>query len=158
MAPPEKAASEGTEFLDSATAERPPEAPDGAGLPVPGSRRIEFRLFFELTQYNFRTLLLLTFLYDEEIDWYEIKVFRGQEMIGYVHGYANQGWNPQVNNIWVIERFRRRGIGSLMMARVEDYFGQAPLPGTPISDNEPARLFWRKYLAEEPDAEKDEDL
>jgi GNAT superfamily N-acetyltransferase len=116
---------------------------------------VEFRLFFEFTQHGFRTLLLVTFRYDEEIDWYEVKVFRGQVSIGYVHGYANQGWNPQVNNIWVRERFRRKGIGSLMMARVEDYFGQVPLPGTPISDNEPARLFWRNYISGRPSRHKD---
>ena len=121
---------------------------------TPGYRELEFRLFFELTQHNFRTLLLLTFQYHEEMDWYEVKVFRGQEMIGYTHGYANQGWNPQVNNIWVLEKFRRQGIGSLMMARVEDYFGQVPLPGTPISDNEPARLFWRNFLTGRSDRSK----
>jgi GNAT superfamily N-acetyltransferase len=121
---------------------------------TPGYRELEFRLFFEMTQHNFRTLLLLTFQYHEELDWYEVKVFRGQEQIGYTHGYANQGWNPQVNNIWVVQQFRRKGIGSLMMARVEDYFGQVPLPGTPISDNEPARLFWRNYLTGRSDRPK----
>jgi GNAT superfamily N-acetyltransferase len=132
---------------------QPSSPPDTRGVQF---RQVEFRLFFEFTQHGFRTLLLVTFRYDEEIDWYEVKVFRGQELIGYVHGYANQGWNPQVNNIWVQERFRRRGIGSLMMARVEDYFGQVPLPGTPISDNEPARLFWRNYVNGRPSRHKDE--
>lgn len=133
--------------LDAGSAEPPVALRPEERAQTPGYRELEFRLFFEMNQHNFRTLLLLTFRYHEELDWYEVKVFRGQEMIGYTHGYANQGWNPQVNNIWVLEQFRRKGIGSLMMARVEDYFGQVPLPGTPISDNEPARLFWRNFLS-----------
>ena len=115
-----------------------------------GYRDIQFRMFFELMVNNFRTLLLLNFEYDEEMDWYEVKVSRGQQVIAYVHGYGNQGWNPQVNNIWVARRFRRKGLGSLMMSKVEHYFGQVPLPGTPISDNEPARLFWKNYLTGAP--------
>jgi ribosomal protein S18 acetylase RimI-like enzyme len=112
-----------------------------------GKKHVRFRLFFELMLNNFRTLLLLSFHYDRETDWYELKVFRGQDVIGYMHGYGNHGWNPQVNNIWVSRKFRRKGIGSLMMSRVEDYFGQTPVPGTPISDNEPARLFWSNFTS-----------
>ena len=108
---------------------------------------MHFRLFVELPQYHFRTLLMLDFRYDEGEDWYEVTVFRGQEVIGYLHGYANHGWNPQVNNIWVREDYRRRGIGSLMMSRVNDYFGEVPLPGTPIADNEAAQRFWEHYLS-----------
>jgi GNAT superfamily N-acetyltransferase len=143
--------------IDAGTARPSTASFQDTGASPPGYKEVQFRLFFELTQHNFRTLLLLTFQYHEEMDWYEVKVFRGQEMIGYTHGYANQGWNPQVNNIWVLKNFRRKGIGSLMMARVEDYFGQVPLPGTPISDNEPARLFWRNYVTGRSDRSKGKD-
>lgn len=107
---------------------------------------MQLRLFFEVDTQGFRTLLLLEFLYDEEIDWYEARVFRGEEIIGYVHGYANRGWAPQVNNIWVAEKHRRHGIGSVMMSKVEEYFGQIPLPATPIEDNPAARGFWKNYM------------
>jgi len=107
---------------------------------------VQFRLFFEIPLGECRTLFLLEFLYEEEVDWYEVKVSLGQEIVGYVHGYANRGWAPQVNNIWVSERLRRRGIATVMMTKIEDYFGQVPLPATPIGDNEAARAFWRKYL------------
>jgi GNAT superfamily N-acetyltransferase len=129
-----------------------PGATPETGTPAGKSRYhdVRFRMFFELMLNNFRTLLLLNFEYDEEMDWYEVKVSRGQQVIGYVHGYGNHGWNPQVNNIWVSRRFRRKGLGSLMMSKVEHYFGQVPLPGTPISDNEPARLFWKNYLTGRP--------
>lgn len=107
---------------------------------------MRFRLFFEAEDSGYRTLLALEFLYEEEIDWYEVRVFRGEEIIGYIHGYANSGWTPQVNNIWVAEKYRRKGIGSMMMSKVEDYFGQIPLPATPIEDNEAARGFWKNYM------------
>lgn len=109
---------------------------------------VRFRFFFEVRERAFKRLLLLEFRYDEEIDWYELRVYRATEIIGYVHGYANRGWTPQVNNIWVEERFRRKGIGSEMMSRVEDYFGEIPLPATPIEDNEAARAFWKNYMKE----------
>ena len=134
-----------------------PREADPAGTPETGTpagkslyRNVRLRMFFELMLNNFRTLLLLNFEYDEEMDWYEVKVSRGQQVIGYVHGYGNHGWNPQVNNIWVNRRYRRKGLGSLMMSKVEQYFGQVPLPGTPISDNEPARRFWKNYLTGPP--------
>lgn len=107
---------------------------------------MQFRLFFEPKGPGFRTLLLLEFVYEEDMDWYEIRVSRGEEVIGYVHGYANRGWTPQVNNIWVAERYRRQGIGSTMMSKIEDYFGQIPLPATPIEDNPAARGFWKNYM------------
>lgn len=109
---------------------------------------VRFRFFFEVKEKAFKTLLLLEFQYDEEIDWYELKVYRGSEIVGYVHGYANRGWTPQVNNIWVEERYRRKRIASVMMSRVEDYFGEIPLPATPIEDNEAARAFWKNYMKE----------
>ena len=84
--------------------------------------------------------------YEEETDWYEVRVFHGEELIGYCHGYANKGWTPQVNNIWVAEAYRRKGIGSAMMAKVESIFGQIPLPATPIEDNEAAKGFWKNYM------------
>ncbi|MDQ7783955.1 MAG: GNAT family N-acetyltransferase [Desulfomonilaceae bacterium] len=108
---------------------------------------MQFRLFFEHKGSGFRTLLLLEFLYEEETDWYEVRVFRGEEIIGYVHGYANRGWTPQVNNIWVAETYRRQGIGSFMMSKIEEYFGQIPLPATPIEDNTAARGFWKLYMS-----------
>lgn len=107
-----------------------------------------FRFFFEVREKAFKRLLLLEFHYDEEIDWYEVKVYRATEIVGYVHGYANRGWTPQVNNIWVEERFRRKGIASMMMSKVDDYFGEIPLPATPIEDNEAARAFWKNYMRE----------
>ena len=107
---------------------------------------MQLRFFFQTRRQGFRTLLLLEFLYDEEIDWYEVRVFRGEEIIGYVHGYANRGWAPQVNNIWVAEKHRRQGIGSVMMGKIEEYFGQIPLPATPIEDNPAARGFWKNYM------------
>lgn len=107
---------------------------------------MQFRLFFEIPLGGCRTLFLLEFLYEEEVDWYEVRAFLGREIVGYVHGYANRGWAPQVNNIWVSERLRRRGIATAMMSKIEDYFGQVPLPGTPIVNNEAARAFWKKYL------------
>ncbi len=109
---------------------------------------MRFRFFFELPGEKYPILLLLKFRYDKEIDWYEIKVYRGQETIAYVNGYANQGWAPQVNNLWVSENYRRKGIASRMMSKVEDYFGQAPLPATPIADSEEARVFWSKYTGD----------
>jgi ribosomal protein S18 acetylase RimI-like enzyme len=107
---------------------------------------MQFRLFFHREEKGFQQLFVLEFTYDRETDWYEARVFRGSQVIGYVHGYANRGWTPQVNNIWVDERYRRRGIGSFMMAKVEDAFGQIPLPATPIEDNDAARGFWKNYL------------
>lgn len=107
---------------------------------------MEFRQFFELPDKNYEALLLLDFEHDEESDWYEVRLFHGEELIGYLHGYGNRGWNPQVNNVWVNEKYRRKGIGSAMMSRVEDHFGQAPLPATRIEDNPAARGFWTKYL------------
>jgi ribosomal protein S18 acetylase RimI-like enzyme len=108
---------------------------------------VEFRHFFEFVENKYRTLLVMEFQYDDKTDWYEVRVFRGSEIIGYMHGYGNRDWTPQVNNIWVADRFRRRGIGSGMMAKVESYFGQIPVPGTPIEDNEAARGFWRYYTS-----------
>ena len=109
--------------------------------------QLHFRLFFELPHEGYRALFLWKFQYDEETDWYEGRVFRGEELVGYMHGYANRGWNPQVNNIWVAEGFRRKGVASAMMARVENFFGQSPLPGTRVEDNHAARAFWDKYLS-----------
>ncbi len=106
---------------------------------------MQFRFFFELPGEEYRTLVLLEFKYDEEIDWYEIKAFRGEEVIGYINGYANHGWAPQVNNLWVAEKHRRKGIASQLMCKIEEYFGQAPLPATPISDSEEAHGFWSNY-------------
>jgi ribosomal protein S18 acetylase RimI-like enzyme len=106
---------------------------------------MEFRFFLELTENKFRTLLVLEFTYEDETDWYEVRVFRGSQIVGYLHGYGNRGWSPQVNNIWVADKFRRRGIATAMMSRVEAYFGQIPVPGTPIEDNPAARGFWKKY-------------
>jgi ribosomal protein S18 acetylase RimI-like enzyme len=107
-----------------------------------------YRQFIEVYDQGFRTLFMLELQHDSEMDWYEVRVFRGQELVGYVHGYANQGWNPQVNNIWVSEPFRRKGIGSLMMEKLEDYTGQSPIPATPIDDNPAARAFWSKHADE----------
>lgn len=106
---------------------------------------MKFRMFFQIPDEVFQSLYVMEFFYDEDMDWYEVKIFQGSEIIGYLHGYANRGWGPQVNNIWVLEKFRRRGIASKMMSRVEAYFGQIPAPGTPIEDNEAARGFWKKY-------------
>ena len=108
---------------------------------------MQFRFFFELPGDKYPTLLLLEFQYDKEIDWYEVKVFRGEEVIAYLNGYANQGWAPQVNNLWVAEAFRRKGLASQMMTKVEEYFGIVPLPATPVADNEAARSFWDNYAA-----------
>jgi GNAT superfamily N-acetyltransferase len=107
---------------------------------------VQFRHFFEAKRWGFRTLLLLEFQYDDETDWYEVRVYRGEEIIGYIHGYANRGWAPQVNNIWVTEKYRRQGIASVMMTKVEEFFGQVPLPATPIEDNVAARGFWKNYM------------
>jgi hypothetical protein len=104
-------------------------------------------MFFRLPETVFRTLLVMEFFYDEDMDWYEVKVFRGSDLIGYVHGYANRGWTPQVNNIWVMDKYRGEGIASAMMSRIESYFGQIPVPGTPIEENEGAKAFWKKYLS-----------
>lgn len=92
---------------------------------------------------------MLELQHDSEMDWYEVRVFRGPELVGYVHGYANQGWNPQVNNIWVSEAYRRKGVASLMMAKLEDYTGQTPIPATPIDDNPAARAFWEKFTRDD---------
>lgn len=107
---------------------------------------MRFRLFFDIDDQGHRRLFALEFFYDEEIDWYEVRVFLGEEIVGYLHGYANRGWTPQVNNVWVVEKFRRKGIASMMMSKVEDYFGQIPLPATRIEDNEAARGFWKNYM------------
>lgn len=107
---------------------------------------MNLRFYIETQDNGCRTLLLMELNYEEEMDWYEVRVFRGEEIIGYVHGYANSGWTPQVNNIWVTEGYRRKGIGSAMMAKVESYFGQIPLPATPIEDNEAAKGFWGNYM------------
>ncbi len=106
---------------------------------------VHFHFFFELSDEKYPTLLLLEFQYDEDVDWYEIKTYSGEEVIGYINGYANHGWAPQVNNLWVSERYRRKGIASQMMSKMEEYFGQAPLPATPIADSEEARGFWSNY-------------
>jgi ribosomal protein S18 acetylase RimI-like enzyme len=105
---------------------------------------VQFRFFFKLPQDAYFALYQLEFLYDLDFDWYEVRVSLGQETVGYVHGYANKGWDPQVNNIWVAEKFRRRGIASVMLSRVEDYFGHSPLPATRIEDNDAAKAFWKK--------------
>lgn len=111
--------------------------------------RVRLRLFFEVPETIFGALFLLEFYHDEENDWYEVRVFHGAELHSHAHGYANHGWNPQVNNIWVAERVRRRGLGSMVLSKIESYFGQIPLPGTPISDNEAARAFWAKFMSQE---------
>ncbi len=107
---------------------------------------MSFRLFFEISEKGYNLLLVLEFWYDGDTDWYETTVLCGEEIVGYLHGYANQGWASQVNNIWVAERFRRRGIGSRMMAKVGEFFGQIPLPATPIKDNEAAKAFWKRFM------------
>jgi GNAT superfamily N-acetyltransferase len=106
---------------------------------------VHCRFFFELPDEKYPTLLLLDFQYDEDIDWYEIKTYRGDEVIGYINGYANHGWAPQANNLWVSERYRRKRIATQMMSKIEEYFGQAPLPATPVVDSEEAREFWSNY-------------
>lgn len=108
---------------------------------------MQFRMFFQIPDKIFHAMFVMEFIYDEEMDWYEVKMFQGSEIIGYVHGYGNRGWAPQVNNIWVMEKYRRSGIASAMMSKVEAYFGQIPVPGTRIEDNEAARGFWKKYLS-----------
>ena len=120
---------------------------------------MQFSFFFELPSEKYPTLLLLEFQYDKEIDWYEIKVYRGDETIAYINGYANQGWAPQVNNLWVSENYRRKGIASEMISKVEDYFGQVPLPATPIADSEEARSFWSNYTGDrsEEDSSRNEE-
>lgn len=90
---------------------------------------------------------MLDFEYDEAVDWYEAKIWREGEVVGYINGYANHGWAPQVNNVWVAESYRRKGVATHMMAAIEEEFGQMPLPATPISDTDAARRFWDKYLA-----------
>jgi ribosomal protein S18 acetylase RimI-like enzyme len=118
---------------------------------------VHFRFFFELWDEKYPTLLLLEFHYDEDIDWYEIKTYRGEEVIGYINGYANHGWAPQANNLWVSEKYRRKGVASKMMSKVEEYFGQAPLPATPIADSDEARGFWSNYTENYlPSAARDE--
>jgi predicted acetyltransferase len=109
---------------------------------------VAFRLFFEIPDNGYNIILLLEFWYDRETDWYETTVLCGEEVAGYLHGYANQGWAPQVNNIWVAERFRRRGIGSRMMAKVGEFFGQVPLPATPIKDSKAAKAFWKRFITQ----------
>ncbi|MEW6137228.1 MAG: GNAT family N-acetyltransferase [Thermodesulfobacteriota bacterium] len=106
---------------------------------------MDYRFFVESYENGCRTLLLMELTYDRDLDWYQIRVFLGEEMIGYVHGYANKGWTPQVNNIWVAENHRRKRIASAMMAKLEDFFGQIPLPATPIEDNEAAKGFWSTF-------------
>lgn len=106
------------------------------------------RFFFELTVDGLGTLFLLEFDYDREWDRYEMNVYCGGAPVGYCHGYGNKGWNPQVNNIWVTESLRRRGIATIMLSKVEDYFSHLPFPGTKIADNQAARSFWRSYLSE----------
>jgi len=107
---------------------------------------VQFRLFFKLPQDAYFSMYQLEFFYDLDFDWYEVRVSLGQETVGYVHGYANRGWVPQVNNIWVSERFRRRGIASVMLSRLEEYFGHSPVPATPIEDNDAAKAFWKKHF------------
>ncbi|MFC1833335.1 GNAT family N-acetyltransferase [Thermodesulfobacteriota bacterium] len=107
---------------------------------------VTFHIFFELSQHGYGSLLLFEFEHDKETDWYEARVFHGEDLVGFLHGYANVGWNPQVNNVWVTEKYRRRGIASVMMTKVERYFGQTPLPATRIEDNKAAREFWKKFL------------
>ncbi len=107
-----------------------------------------YRQLIEFYEKGFRSLFMLEFQHDQDMDWYEVRVYSGSSLVGYVHGYANQGWNPQVNNIWVTEALRRRGLGTIMMAKVEDYSGQLPEPATPIDDNEPAQAFWAKFRAD----------
>jgi len=107
---------------------------------------VQFRLFFKLPQDDYYSLYQLEFFYDLDFDWYEVRVSLGHETIAYVHGYANRGWDPQVNNIWVAEKFRRRGVASVMLSRVEEYFGHSPIPATRIEDNDAARAFWKKHL------------
>ncbi len=104
------------------------------------------RLFLQLQDRGYGELLLLEFRHDSESDWYEVRISHGKHEIAYAHGYANQGWNPQVNNIWVAERDRRRGIGTRIICSVETYFGQRPFPGTPITKNPAARAFWESVL------------
>ncbi|GEM_PF-1862637 len=107
-----------------------------------------YRQFVEVFDKGFKTLFMLEFQHDKDVDWYEVRVYRGTDLVGYLHGYANQGWNPQVNNIWVARRLRRRGLGSLMMSKVVDYSGQVPMPATAIDDNRAARAFWKGYLSQ----------
>jgi GNAT superfamily N-acetyltransferase len=115
-------------------------------MPISGKGNYRFRIFFRIRHHGYPALFQFEFRHDEETDWYEGKVSRGRAMVGYVHGYANQGWNPQVNNIWVDDKYRRKGIASAMMTAVGRYFGQTPFPGTPIEDNDAARAFWRKFM------------
>jgi GNAT superfamily N-acetyltransferase len=114
-----------------------------------GSGRVRFNFYFDIEHQGLRIILLLKFRYNIATDWYQARVFRGDDVIGYTHGYANRAWSPQVNNIWVAAPFRRKGIASTMMARVEDYFGQVPLPATRIADNDAARRFWENYISDE---------
>lgn len=106
---------------------------------------MRFQYSFELPGDQPRTRLTLDFEYDEAVDWYEAKVSREEEVVGYINGYANHGWAPQVNNIWVTESYRRKGVATHMMSAIEEEFGQIPLPATPISDTEEARRFWDNY-------------
>jgi ribosomal protein S18 acetylase RimI-like enzyme len=115
--------------------------------PVRRNKKVRYRQLVEIPDQGFMTFFLMELQYDKEIDWYEIRMYQGRELVGYIHGYANQGWNPQVNNVWVTERFRRRKIASLMMSKIEAYFGQVPMPGTPIENNKAARGFWDKFNA-----------
>jgi predicted acetyltransferase len=118
---------------------------------------LPFHLFFEVSEQGYNIILLLEFCYDRETDWYETTVVWGDDIVGYLHGYANQGWAPQVNNIWVAERFRRRGIGSRMMAKVGEILGQIPLPATPIKDNRAAKAFWKRFITQYQGASREKD-
>jgi GNAT superfamily N-acetyltransferase len=107
---------------------------------------VQYRQFVEVYDRGFKTLFMLEFQHDKDVDWYEVRIYRGADLVGYLHGYANQGWSPQVNNIWVARRFRRKGLGSLMMSKVTDYAGQVPMPATPVEDNHAAHAFWKRFL------------
>ncbi len=47
-------------------------------------------MFFSIPDKVFRALFVMEFVYDEEMDWYEVKMFQGSEIIAYVHGYGNR--------------------------------------------------------------------
>lgn len=71
---------------------------------------------------------------------------KGKKRVAKCEGSGNEGWRPQVNNIWVHEGFRRRGVATLMLSKLERHFGFRPVPTGALGENSPEAAFWEKYL------------
>ena len=47
---------------------------------------MQYRQLIEIVDKGFRTLFLLEFQHEQDVDWYEVRIYRGQELVGYLHG------------------------------------------------------------------------